>query len=738
MAPSPRRPHGLSGNGLTRHTRGWPGHVIGVIVRERSRDRMTAFLRSSSVLLSVLLCNLSGADPHRWPTGQATRLTQAPNMDGNVAEDPAWEGVTAFSGFTQLKPDNGAPASRKTDVYFGFTDEAVHVGVICHENDPSDIIVSNEGFQSDSFSMVLDTFGTGLAGMVFGTNPVGAEYDGQVADEFADWNWSTLWEVRSRIHDGGWSAEFAIPFESLRYGGADLQTWRVNFARVIQRNNEVSYWSPVPRQFSMYRLSLAGQIDGIHVPGHGRNLEVMPYALGRVGSDDVRSDDFGLDVKYSITPSLTLDLTYNTDFAQVELDQQQVNLGRFSLFYPETRPFFLENAGAFDVGVPGTAQLFHSRRIGVAPDGQRLPIEGGVRLSGKAGTATNVGLLHMRAESWGELGGNDFTVVRVKRDLKNRSSVGFIATDRRAAHSDSQSYGVDGSLGIGANTQFHAFAARTATPMIEDDDYAYALYGSYNSASWRLNGRYAEVGAGFNPEVGFVTRRDYRSVNVLVGRTFVDRETLREWRPFVTYDGHWDFDGYQESGNLHLESWWTWKSGADVWPALNISREGVKRPFSIAGVLVPSGEYQNRDFEMGIGSATDTVWNTGAHLVAGGFYNGRRLSVSPYVNYYRGETLTAWAGWDHNAIDLGTEDDSFNVNLARAGFSYSFAPKINLRALVQYNDADDVFAANVRFSWLRSANAGLYVVYNEIDTRTGLGPRGRELVLKYSHVFDVL
>ena len=242
--------------------------------------------------------------------------------------------------------------SQRTEVYFGFTDEAVHVGVVCHESDPADIIVSNEGFQSDSFAMVLDTFGTGLAGVVFGTNPVGAEYDGQVADEFAHWNWSTLWKVRSRTHDSGWSAEFEIPFESLRYGAGDVQTWRVNFTRVIQRNNEVSYWSPVPRQFSMYRLSLAGRIDGIGVPQRGPNLEVTPYALGRVGTGDPGRDDFGLDVKYSITPSLTLDLTYNTDFAQVESDRQQVNLGRFSLFYPETRPFFLENAGVFQVGIP--------------------------------------------------------------------------------------------------------------------------------------------------------------------------------------------------------------------------------------------------------------------------------------------------------------------------------------------------------------------------------------------------
>ena len=699
------------------------------------------FLRPSTVLLALLLGAGGAAESVDPPHGAAVRLSQAPTLDGNVAGDPAWEGLTPFTDFSQLRPDNGAPATQRTEVFFGFTQDALHVGVICHETDPAAITVSNEGFQSDSFSMVLDTFGTGLAGMVFGTNPVGAEYDGQVANEFADWNWSTLWEVRTRTHDSGWSAEFAIPFQSLRYGSGDMQSWRVNFARVIRRNNEISYWSPVPRQFTMFRLSLAGRIDGIQVPAQRRNLEITPYLLGSTNRGGTLSgvqhdDDFGFDVKYSITPSLTLDLTYNTDFAQVESDRQQVNLGRFSLFFPETRPFFLENAGSFGVGFPGT-QLFHSRRIGIAPDGRRLPIEGGVRVSGKVGSATNLGFLHMRAESVSTEERNDFTVARLSRDLTNRSSVGFIATDRRGLGSSRQTYGLDGSLGIGANGQLHALAARTRTPGV-DNDHAINLFAGYNSTEWTLDASYAEVGAGFEPAVGFVARRGFRSWGTFAMRKFVVKDTLREWRPLIAYQGFWDFDGYHESSRLHLESWWVWKNDADVWPAVNFSHEGVKDPFPIAGVMVPAGDYETRDFEMGINSAPNKTWSGGTHLVTGGFYNGRRHALSPYINYRKDERLSAWVGWDHNTIDLEQRTGSFSVNLARAGFSYSFTPKINLRALIQYNDADDVFSANVRFAWLRAANAGLYVVYNEIDARTGLGPPRRELVLKYSHIFDVL
>ena len=698
--------------------------------------------RSSFALFALALSASPAAQSNAQPQGTAVRLEQAPTVDGNVVGDPAWTGLTPFTGFSQLRPDSGAPASQRTEVYFGFTDDTLHVGVVCHETDPSTITVSNDGAQSDSFTMVLDTFGTGQAGVLFGTNPVGAEYDGQVAQELVDWNWSTVWEVQAITGDSGWSAELAIPFASLRYGKGDVQTWRVNFARVIRGNNEVSYWAPVPRQFSMYRLSLAGTIDGIRVPPRHRELKITPYALGRIerGGDldgSQRDGDAGFDVKYSITPSLTLDLTYNTDFAQVESDRQQVNLGRFSLFFPETRPFFLENAGLFQVGIPGAAQVFHSRRIGIAPDGRRLPIEGGLRVSGKVGPATNVGLLHMHVDAAPDRAEeSEFTVARVSRDLPNRSSIGFIGTDRQGAGSDGRTYGVDGSLGLGANTQLHAFVARSSTPGL-DDEYAASVFGAYNSPAWTADASYAEVGGGFNPAVGFVARRNYRAVQLFAQRNIVNDETLNEWRPLVIYRGHWDFEGFQESGNLHLESWYIWKSGADIWPSVNFSHEGVKEPFTIAGVEVPAGEYRNRDFEMGMSSAPNRKWSGGTHLVAGGFYNGKRVSFAPFVNYRRDETFNAWAGLNHNTIDLGSEEGSFDVNVIRAGLYYSFTPRVGIGTLVQYNDADDVFSANIRFSWLRSASAGLYVVYNEIDARSGLGEPRREFVLKYSHIFNV-
>ena len=673
-------------------------------------------------------------------------MAQAPTLDGHVRSDRAWHGLAPMTGFRQLQPNNGEAASQRTEVYMGYTDRAIYIGAICYETDPSAIVSSNNPFQSDSFIAVLDTFRTRQTGVAFGTNPVGAEYDGQVSDGFIDWNWSTVWKVRTATHEDGWSAEFEIPFSSLRYGRGEEQRWGVNLERVIRRNNEIANWAAVPRQFTMFRLDLAGVVGGFRVPAkRPLNLKITPYALGGMAraanADAVRHEDAGFDVKYSITPSLTLDLTYNTDFAQVEADQQQVNFGRFSLFFPETRPFFLENAAAFEVGIPGATQLFFSRRIGIAPDGRRLPIDGGVRLSGKVGAATNVGFLHMRAAAADAAASdNDYTVARLQRELPNRSSVGVIATSRDDGTSAGRTYGVDGALGIGFSTMIAGFVARTDSDVYDGDDYAFNLFGGHNSPKWQYNAAYTEVGAGFNPEVGFVGRRNYRRFGAFLQRSVAVRDFLglNEWKPHVAYTGFWDFDGYHESGFLHMDNWMVWKNGADLWTAINVMHEGVRQAFPIAGNYVPVGEYDYAELNVGVSTPRTGKWNGGSMFVVGGFYNGDRVTVSPFLNYRRDETLNFFGSWNHNTIDLPT-GEPFEVNLARVGFRYSFTPKIQLQTLVQYNDADHLLAANVRFSWLRSASSGLFLVYNEVDDRSNAPMRSRrEVVLKYSHLFDVL
>ncbi|MCY4128251.1 MAG: DUF5916 domain-containing protein [Gammaproteobacteria bacterium] len=700
----------------------------------------------SAIAIAALIAGVTWGQETPRPSAIATKLTTLPILDGDVRNDPAWQSVTPITDFTQWQPTNGAPATRKTEVYFAFSDEFVHVGVICHEPSQDDIIVSSDGFQSDSFAMAIDTFLNGQTGFMFGTNPIGVEYDATLDSEYADWNWSTTWKVRSKYIDEGWSTEFEIPFSSLRYGSEELQTWGVNFARISRKINEQSHWAPLPIQFSTYRLSSAGKISGITVPRYRQNLEFTPYVLGGVvkssGSNPASTDrenDIGFDLKYSITRSLTLDATYNTDFAQVESDQLQINLGRFNLFFPETRPFFLENAGLFYVGFGGV-QLFHSRNIGIEPGGLKLPLTGGARVTGKVGSSNNVGLIFVRAESGEYLPQNDFFVGRFNREMPNRSSLGFIFANREGGDTENQTFGVDGKWGIGEHTDFQGYVGKTNTPGITQDDHAFSMGSSYRSSVWNLNFGLAEVGSGFNPEVGFTPRVGYRAMSAGIHHTtsFPEKGGLKEWNQILFFDSFWDFDGFQESGYGHLETWWLWENGADFWPVINLVTEGVKEDFDIVGVTIPAGDYDNLEFSINTTSPATKPLRATFNLTQGGFYNGDRFNTGLFLAYRVENKWDIYASYTHNNIDLPTKDSAFTADLARLGVTYLFSAKARLSALVQHNVAEDIFATNVRFSWLRTANTGFYLVYSEFDERRGFGANRKQLILKYTHIFDLL
>jgi hypothetical protein len=347
-----------------------------------------------ALLLSALAFGQASDRPIVPPEMVATRLSIAPLLDGDVRGDDAWSDIVPASEFWQVQPNDGQPATQRTEVFVGYTDTALHIGVVAHEDDAGEIIVSDSRRDSslddtDAFLVIIDGLLDRQNGYVFGTNAAGIEYDAQVTKEGTannfgagsgggdfNLNWDGTWSVRSMISETGWSAEFEIPFRTLRYGSSEQQTWGINFQRNIRHNNEIAYWAPLERNRNLYRVSEAGLLLGIEPPPQ-RNLKFTPYVLGQARrggelSGTETDSEVGFDVKYSITPSLTLDLTYNTDFAQVEADEQQVNLDRFNLFFPEKRPFFLENAGQFAVGEGAEAELFFSRRIGIGEDGEEI------------------------------------------------------------------------------------------------------------------------------------------------------------------------------------------------------------------------------------------------------------------------------------------------------------------------------------------------------------------------------
>ena len=705
----------------------------------------------------------------------AKAIEGAPALDGEVANDAVWKLVPPVSGFTQTAPNEGDPASENTEVRLAYTNDTLYIGVICYDREPQGIIVNDSRrdsslTDSDSFQLILDTFRDSQNGFVFGTSPSGQQYDGQVVKEGTggsglggggfNLNWDGAWEVRSTITDIGWSAEFAIPFRTLRYPAGESQTWGVNFQRLIRRHNESDYWAPLPRQYNLFRVSMAGSLTGLQVPRTAvRNLKVMPYVLGRVlslanSTENKTDQEVGADVKYSITSGLTLDLTYNTDFAQIEVDQQQVNLDRFNLYFPEKRPFFIENAGIFTVnnaggavrGDPAQTELFFSRAIGIAA-GQTVPILGGARLTGKVGKGVTIGLLNMQTkEVDGLTPANNFGAARVTRDLPNRSSVGALFVNRQATGSAAgddnfnRTYAADARFGIRQNGSIQGFVAKTETPGRDGEDYAYNLMSEYTSQAWRATAGFMESGDNFNPEVGFTRRVGFRRIDSGLFNTTRPQQLwkFQELTPHMTFNRFWGFDGEVQTSYWHSHVQAELKDSTSFGVGVNVRSEGVTRSFSSSGVPVPAGRYDWNEVEFMYNSNRSAPISWGLRGLAGGYFGGNIFKIGPSFRVRSGETISAAVSWTRDDIDLPA--GSVVTNLASLRLDYNFSPATYVQSLIQYNTSAKLWATNLRFGWVQTANTGLFVVYDNTD---GIGTfvpsgSGHRFTVKYSHMLDVL
>ena len=719
---------------------------------------------------------------------RAQGVEQLPILDGDVLSDPAWGDSIPVGGFRQSAPDEGRPATERTEVRVIFSDDVIFFGVVCYDSDPSSIIVTDRRRDSsmnnaDSFQMVIDTFGDRQNGFVFGTTPAGQEYDGQVINEGGarrlfgsagtggftrgsgggfNLNWDGAWQVRTQISDIGWSAEFAIPFRTIRYPAREEQSWGVNFQRNIRRRNETAYWAPLPRQYNLYRVSMAGTLTGVHAPtGFTGNLQITPYVIGEVvarnapGRSAVALGDAGADLKYSVTSGLTLDASYNTDFAQVEVDNQQINLDRFNLFFPEKRPFFLENAGVFAVNNAGAAsgfnlgqtELFFSRRIGIGSDGSQIPILGGARLSGKVTDTVTVGFINMQTQSVDGISpGNNFTVARVRQDMPNRSSLGGIfvnrhATGRRALGDDyNRTYGVDGRWGIGENAMVEGFVGRTQTPSFDGRNHALSLSTNYSSERWQAITGYQENGEDFNPEVGFIRRSGFRKYDFGLNNTTRPEGLLKiqQLTPHMSFTRFWNFDGIMETSyaHFHLEGEFEDSSSGGV--AYNVRSERIFSQFDVSGIPVPVGRYDFNEIAYNLGYNRSAPVSFGVRATVGGFFGGDIVAIHPSVRARYGETLNLSLSYSRNDIDL--PNGSVVTNLTSVRVDYNFSPRLFAQTLMQHNDSADLWSVNFRLGWLQDANTGLFLVYNETQ---GLGDvipsgAGQNLILKYSYLFDVL
>jgi hypothetical protein len=731
-------------------------------------------LDSCCMALLCVFCAITAAHTQNYssetrPVVAAAILQSDPVIDGDILNDQVWQSVPAFGNLIQSKPNSGAPASEKTEIRIAYSAHSFYVAVVCYDSRPDQLVVSDSRRDAsldntDAFLFILDTYKDGQNGFVFGTSPAGVEYDAQVDNEGQgnrsasrqqtgtiggyNLNWDASWEVKTKVGDFGWSSEFAIPLNTLRFTTGQNQEWGVNFQRNIRKNNEVVYWAPMPIEFDIKRLSLAGTLRNLNLQSPG-NLKVIPYALVSVNSnhlidptDTEVKPEVGLDVKYSITPAMTLDLTYNTDFAQVEVDEQQVNLDRFNLFFPEKRPFFLENAGLFAVGSPGEVELFFSRKIGIGANSSLVPILGGARLSGKV-KRTNVGLLSMITDEVEEAGieKNNFTVARVNHELAQRSSIGGAIISKFGLGESDEKYNhtmaVDGKWGIGKKAQISGFFAKSADPGSAENEFSYKFQSAYEWDGLLLNLAYTEVGEGFNPEVGFLQRSGFRKPEALALQRIRmnGKFGLLEIRPHISWRAYWDYDDFLVTSFLHVDNHWEFESGMEIHTGINFTTEGVSKPFQIAkDVTVPAGTYNHREAQLVFWTNQSKPVFISTRHILGGFFGGKRYNNGITLGIRIGDKFNSQFSLERNDINL--PGGEFTTNIFRSRISYSITPKIFLQGLIQYNSVADILSTNVRLGWIQKANTGLFLVFNESRSDGELA--NRTIIIKYSRMFDII
>lgn len=691
-------------------------------------------------------------------------------IDGRLTED-VWTRFPALTGFRQREPLEGVAATERTEIRIAYDDEALYIAVMAYDSRPDEIVARilqrDKLLKADRFgqagvtaagddvvAILLDPFHDHRNGVLFATNPNGAEFEALITDEGGGLNidWRGVWEVASARTPDGWSAEFAIPWRTLRYpDAAPDEPWGINVLRFIRSKNEETLWRAWEREGGgLHRVSRAGHLAGLtDLPRRRLNVEAKPFLVGGrrqeadaggfIESSSTRS--VGIDLKTELRPGLLLDLTVNTDFAQVEVDDAQVNLTRFDLFFPEKRDFFLENSGIFDFGLaanpfePPAYQMFFSRQIGISEDGE-VPILGGARLTGRVGSQT-VGFLHVRTDAVPGIEGESFSVARVKRDVGESNYVGGMVVDRRGDGPTNTSAGIDGQFVIGEAWVWDVFGTRSFTEGAGGDGYSYAVGYNYNGDVWGSFFNHYGVSPDAEASAGFITRTDLRSTDLYGGRTWRPSALgLRDIRLFVggNYSNTISGGRLQEwSAGFFLSP--AWESSDNITFFMNAAETVVDEAFDLSeGVDVPTGRYRADHIGWFAGTSEARMLRVSSQGTISRFYEGSLVSVSSTLTAAPSPKVSVALGYNRNVVDVPSGDFTADISSVRA--TYSFSTRMSTNVLVQYNSLDREFSTNVRFNFIHRPGSDFFIVFTENrgddDRVWNLSNRG--LVMKITYL----
>ena len=685
----------------------------------------------------------------------AVRTTSPIKIDGRLDEE-AWKDAPIATDFIQIEPNAGAPATNRTEVRVLYDDDNLYFGVFNQDDQPELAIVNDirrdfRPTEGDIFGVVIDTFHDERNGYQFETNPAGAKWDSQVSNEGRGnySNWDGVWHVDSQLVEDGWYTEMAIPFRTMNFPATSPQTWGINFLRRVRRKNEDSAWAPYPRIFRIFRVSLAGTLEGLEGLRAGNKLRFKPYALMNShqleGNASTNEANFGIDIKYGLTNSLTWDFTVNTDFSQVEADEQQVNLTRFSLFFPEKRDFFLENSGAFQFG-PGRRRggggggggrggggrqnaqrndliLFFSRRIGLSDDGNVVPILAGTRLTGRVGNGTTVGALNIQQRSQGDVSATNFSALRLRQDFFENSDVGIMALNKDESNGYyNRTFGADLNFRFFSNLTISGLVAKTFDPHTASNNQTNDLATSANigwaDTFWDLRASHIQIGEDFNDEMGFVPRTGIDKTELAAGIRLRPKATSRWLREIYP---HWQLVNVTRHSDNQLDSRYydyhlpfNFQDGTFVEMGINPNIENIAEPFEINSrreIFIQPGRYLFDENFLLVRTNTSARLSLSGRYATGDFYDGHKRTIEFGVATRVNKNLNFSNEISRNEIELS--GGTFTTDLLRTKINYNFSTQLFLNAFFQYNTDAKQLNSNVRLNLIHRPLSNFFIVYNE-------------------------
>lgn len=702
-------------------------------------------------------------------TVHPVRFDSPPAIDGRL-DDPVWQTAPRLADFRQLEPHEGEPASEPTEVFLGYDDDSLYIGVRCHDSEPDKLVATvltrdaDIGYD-DTLRIVFDTFHDGRNGFLFATNPAGIQFDALVRSEGEQINldWDGIWKVKTSRDGGGWVAEMAIPWRSLRFPNRPEQLWGFNVERNVARKRETSHWKPMLLSYGFYaryKLSQYGELTGLEGARQGSRFQFAPYATagGRQpqgGGSTSGVGDVGGDLKITLTSDLVADLTYKTDFSETEADEADVNLTRSPLLFPEKRGFFLEGASLFYFGdrplphhLPDENFLFFSRRIGLTEDGRaEIPLLGGVKLSGRQGKY-GLGVLSLQTEETRKSDGfgglideprTTYSVLRVKRDLAGGSSVGVIGLSKDASGGrNNEVGGVDWDFALRPNLRTGGYFAKSSTPGVSGDDWMGSADLYWDSRNVRAHYTYREIGEGFSDELGFILRtgvRHWRADNNVI--LWPEKGPFQQ--AWFTYDFDYITDRVTDRlqtriNNVQANAFF--RSSAGISYKLYDQLEVLTAPLEFKrGIAVPPGSYHFLHHFVGFQTDYTKPLGGAGRLAWGDYYDGHYVQAFGFVAYRPIPGLYTAITYQQTAVDL--KAGSFKNDLFLGEVTYAFSPQLSVRTWLQWNRGDNL-RTKMTLGWELRPGSKLYVVYQDIrsyvdffDPRQPLfGTPGRSLITK--------